>query len=146
MEEGELFSAPNTEWVSTLSSGRRYNFQGIPPSFLSHVMHRSGSSGSNSEDLSRGRSPWLTLICSYGCSPAAFFAEVDAVGQVEMPCAWPAGPLQSHTCLPFSKVPLLTWIIRKKVDSSPSYLLQDKALLYMHVLFFQPLPSCRKSL
>lgn len=45
--------------------------------------------------------------------PSCMFADVDAVGQVEMPCAWPAGQPQSHTCLLCYTVPLLTWIFRK---------------------------------
>lgn len=142
MEEGGLFSAHNTEWVSMLSAGRRYNFQGSPPSFLSRVIQRGGSSGSHSEDLSRGGCPWLTLICSYGCSPAAFFDGVDAVGQVEMPCAWPTGLFQSHTCLPCSKVSLLTWLIRKKVDSSPILCCRIKpSYMCMYSSFSPHLPA-----
>ena len=74
------------------------------------------------------------------------FAEVDAVGQMEMPCAWLAGPPQSHKCLPCSTVPLLTGIMRKELGSPLVHLLQDKAPLYVHALMFQPLRSCRSSL
>lgn len=61
---------------------------------------------------------WLRHSC--------VFAEVDAGGQMEMPCAWPAGLPQSYKRLPRSTVPLLTEIIRRDLGSPPVRLLQDK--------------------
>lgn len=67
--------------------------------------------------------PYLFTRLRHSC----VFAEVDAGGQMEMPCAWPAGPPQSHKCLPCSTVPLLPGIIRKDLGSLPVRLLRDKA-------------------
>lgn len=109
-EERELFWAPNMEWVSMLSAGRRYNFQGIPFSFLScrEVAAVVPTQKIYLEAVSLAYPYLLTWM-----QPSCILAEGDAVGQVKMPCAWPSGPPQSHTCLPCSTVTLLTWIIRK---------------------------------
>lgn len=129
MEEREFFSAPKTEWVSMFISWEKTSFSRNPSLHSSPVWCREVAAVVPTQKICLGAVSLAYLYLFTWMQPSCIFAEMDAVGQVEMPCEWPAGPPQSHTCLPCCTVPLLTWIIRKKLDFSPVHLLQDKALL-----------------